>query len=127
MLIIKRIREYKSSSPNSIIKIVLQVKRGSAKKDYSHQLLKVRIAKLKQANQAASKRKKRKKKRIQEGGSLSQAEAEELLREKDAKADAKGEGAQVGSSSRGKRRCKTCGKIGHNRRTCLKDTAEIED
>ena len=64
MLIIKRIREYKSSSPNLIIKIVLQVKRGSVKKDYSHQLLKARIAKLKQANQAASKRKKRKKKRI---------------------------------------------------------------
>jgi hypothetical protein len=36
MLIIKRIREYKSSSPNLIIKIVLQVKRGSIKKDYSH-------------------------------------------------------------------------------------------
>jgi hypothetical protein len=56
-----------------------------------------------------------------------QVEVEELLREKDAKADAKGEGAQVGSSSRGKRRCKTYSKTGHNRRTCLKDTAEIED
>ena len=56
-----------------------------------------------------------------------QAEAEELLRDKDAEADAKGEGAQVGSSSRGKRCCKTCGKTGHNKRTCLKDTAEIED
>jgi hypothetical protein len=50
MLIIKRIREYKSSSPNSIIEMVLQVKRGSVKKDYSHQLLEARIAKLKQAN-----------------------------------------------------------------------------
>ena len=56
-----------------------------------------------------------------------QAEAEELLRDKDAKADAKGEGAQVGSSSRGKRYYKTCGKTEHNKRTCLKDTAEIED
>jgi hypothetical protein len=49
-LIIKRIREHKSSSPNSIIKMVLQVKRGSAKKDHSHQLLEARIAKLEQAN-----------------------------------------------------------------------------
>ena len=50
MLIIKRIREHKSSSPDSIIKMVLQVKRGLAKKDYLHTLLKARIAKLKQAN-----------------------------------------------------------------------------
>ena len=64
MLIVKRIREYKSSSPNLIIKIVLQVKRGSAKREYLHMLLKARIAKLKQANQAASERKKRKKKQI---------------------------------------------------------------
>lgn len=126
-LIVKRIREHKSSSPNSIIEMVLQVKRGSAKMDYSHTLLEARIAKLEQANQAASERKKRKKKRIQEGRSLSQAEAEELLRKKDAEADAKGEGAQVGSSSRGKRCCKTCGKTGHNKRICLEGTVEIGD
>jgi hypothetical protein len=107
--------------------MVLQVKRGSAKKDHLHTQLKARIAKLKQANQAASKRKKRKKKRIQEGRTLLQVEAEEILKKKDAKAEAKGEGAQVGSSSRGKRRCMTCGKTGHNKRTCQKVAAEIED
>ena len=126
-LIIKRIREHKSSSPDSIIEMVLQVKRGSVKKDHSHTLLEARIAKLEQANQAASERKKRKKKRIQEGGTLSQVEAEEILKKKDAEAEAEGEGAQVGSSSRGKRRCRTCGKTGHNKRTCQKDAAEIED
>ena len=47
MLIIKRIREHKSSSPNLNIKIVLQVKRGLVKKDYLYTLLKARIAKLK--------------------------------------------------------------------------------
>jgi hypothetical protein len=64
MLIVKRIREHKSFSPNLIIKIVLQVKRGSAKREYLHTLLKARVAKLKQANKAASERKKRKKKQI---------------------------------------------------------------
>ena len=118
MLIIKRIREHKSSSPDLIIEIVLQVKRGSAKKDHLHTLLKARIAKLKQANQAVSKHKKRKKKQIQEGRTLLQAEAEEILKEKDAKAKARGEGAQVGSSYRGKRCCKTCSITGHNKRTC---------
>ena len=126
-LIVKRIREHKSSSPDSIIKMVLQVKRGSAKRDHLHTLLEARVAKLEQANQAASERKKRKKKQIQEGGTLSQAEAEEIQREEDAEAKAKGEGAQVGSSSKVKRRCKTCGKTGHNKRTCQKDIAEIED
>ena len=90
-------------------------------------LLKVRVAKLKQANKAASKHKKRKKKQIQEGRTLLQVEAEELLRKKDTKAKAKGKGAQVGSSSKAKRCCKTCGKTGHNKRTCLKDIVEIED
>ena len=107
--------------------MVLQVKRGSAKRDYLHTLLEARIAKLKEANQAASERKKRKKKRIQEGGTLSQAEAEKIQREEDAEAKAKGEGIQVGSSRKVIRRCKTCGKTGHNKRTCQKDVAEIED
>ena len=90
-------------------------------------LLKVRVAKLKQANKAASKHKKRKKKQNQEGRTLLQVEAEELLRKKDTKAEAKGEGAQVGSSSKVKRCCKTCGNTGHNKRTCQKNIAEIGD
>ena len=93
MLIVKRIRGHKSSSPDLIIEIVLQVKRGSAKREHLHTLLKARVAKLKQANKAASKRKKRKKKQIQEGRTLLQVGVEELLRKKDAKAKAKGEGA----------------------------------
>ena len=117
MLIIKRIREYKSSSPNLIIKIVLQVKKGSAKREHLYTLLKARVAKLKQVNKAASERKKRKKKQIQEGRTLLQVEAEELPRKKDAKAKAKGEGTQTGSSSKAKRCCKTCGNVGHNKRT----------
>jgi hypothetical protein len=64
MLIIKRIRDYKSSLPNSIIKIILQVKKGLTLKDYLHTLLKARVARLKAANNAASKYKKRKKKQI---------------------------------------------------------------
>jgi hypothetical protein len=106
--------------------MVLRVKRRSAKRDHSHTLLEARIAKLEQANKAASERKKCKKKRIQDGGTLSQVEAEEILMEKDAEAETKREDAQVGSSSKVKHRCKTCGKTGHNKRTCQKDVAEIE-
>ena len=90
-------------------------------------MLKARIAKLKQANHAASERKRRKKKRIQKGGTLSQAEAEEILRQRDAEAEAEEESARAGSRSRGIRRCKACGKAGHNKRTCKQDAAEVED
>jgi hypothetical protein len=65
---------------------VLQVKKGLTLKVHSHTLLKARIASLKEANQAASKRRKRKKKRIQKGGTLSQAEAEDIVRQRDVEA-----------------------------------------
>ena len=78
-LILKRIRDHKSSSPESILEMVLQVQKGSTLKVHSHTLLEARIAKLEEANQAASERKKRKKKRIQKGGTLSQAEAEVIV------------------------------------------------
>jgi hypothetical protein len=45
-LILKRIRDHKSSSPNSIIEMVLQVKKGSTIKVHSHTLLEARVATL---------------------------------------------------------------------------------
>jgi hypothetical protein len=44
--------------------MILQVKKGLTLKDYSHMLLEARVAILKAANNAASKRKKCKKKQI---------------------------------------------------------------
>jgi hypothetical protein len=61
---LKRIRDYKSSSPELIIEMVLQAKKGLVIKLYTNALLKARVAALEQANNAASKRKKRKKRRI---------------------------------------------------------------
>jgi hypothetical protein len=126
-LIIKKIRDYKSSSPDSIIEMILQVKKGSTLKDHSHTLLEARVAKLEAANNAASERKKRKKKRIQAGGTLSQAEAEEIVRQRDAEAEAEAERVEAGGSNKGVRRCKMCGEAGHNKRTCKKDAVEVED
>jgi hypothetical protein len=126
-LIIKRIRDYKSSSPDSIIEMILQVKKGLTLKDHSHTLLEARVAKLEADNNAASERKKRKKKRIQAGGTLSQAEAEEIVRQRDAEAEAKAERVEAGGSNKGVRCCKMCGKAGHNKRTCKNNAAEVED
>ena len=46
-------------------------------------LLAARVANLKAANRAASERRKRKKKRIQDGGTLSQVEAEAIVEQRD--------------------------------------------
>jgi hypothetical protein len=113
--------------PNSIIVIILQVKKGLTLKDYLHMLLKARVAKLKAANNTASKCKKHKKKQIQEGRTLLQAEAEEIVRQRDTKAKAEAERVQAGSSSKGVHCCKTCSKAGHNKRTCKKDIVEADN
>ena len=109
---------------------MLQVKKRSTLKAYLRTLLKARIASLK-ANQAASKHRKRKKKQIQKRGTLSQAEAENIVRQRDIKAQLEAERRQervrTGSSAGGIRRCKNCSEAGHNKRTCKKDAAEVEN
>jgi acyl-CoA reductase-like NAD-dependent aldehyde dehydrogenase len=107
--------------------MILQVKKGSTLKDYLHTLLKARVATLKAANNAASKRKKHKKKQIQEGRTLLQAEAEEIIQQRDAKAEAEAERVGVSSSSKSIYYCKTCSKAGHNKCTYKKDAVEVED
>jgi hypothetical protein len=107
--------------------MILQVKKGSTLKDYLHTLLKARVAKLKVANNAASERKKHKKKQIQAGGTLLQAEAEEIVRQRDAEAEAEVERVEVRGSNKGVCCCKTCSKAGHNKCTYKKDAVEVED
>ena len=130
-LIVKRTRDHESSSPDSIIEMVLQVKKGSTLMVHSHTLLEARITNLEEANQAASERKKRKKKRIQKGGTLSQAETEDIVRQRvvetQLETERRQERVRTSASRGGTRRCKRCGEAGHNKRTCKKDTAEVED
>jgi hypothetical protein len=61
---LKRIRAYKSLSPELIIEMVLQAKKGSVIKLHTNTLLEARVAALEQANNAASERKKCKKRQI---------------------------------------------------------------
>jgi hypothetical protein len=78
-LIIKRIRDHKSSSPDSIIKMMEQFKKGAQMMAHSEALIAIQIAELQAANDAASGRRKRKQRRIQKGGTLTQADAEVLI------------------------------------------------
>jgi hypothetical protein len=56
-----------------------------------------------------------------------QAEAEEIVRQRDTKAKAEAERVQVGSSSKSVRCCNTYSKAGHNKRMCKKDTVEADN
>jgi hypothetical protein len=104
--------------------MILQVKKGLTLKDYSHTLLEARVAKLKADNNTASKRKKRKKKQIQAGGTLLQAKAEEIVRQRDTKAKAEVERVEAGSSNKGVYHCNIYSKAGHNKCICKKDAVE---
>ena len=85
-------------------------------------LLAARVANLKAANRAASKRRKRKKKQIQDRETLSQVEAKAIVKQRDVnsqfKKEARNRKLRAGGSRGGIQRCKTCGKTRHNKRTC---------
>lgn len=89
-------------------------------------MLEGRIARLKRANKAASERKHRKRKRIQAGGDLSKAEADELVAENDVAVQLEGEmregRSRTGAGKGHKRHCKRCKEAGHNSRTCKNNT-----
>lgn len=128
-LILNRIQTHASSSPASIIEMVQQFKKGAEMMVHSQVLLAARVADLEAANNAASERKKRKKKRIQKGGTLSQAEAEVLIAQKDAEVQVeekrRKERRVAGGSRLWIQRCKSCAKPGHNKRTCTKDAVVL--
>jgi hypothetical protein len=56
-----------------------------------------------------------------------QAEAEEIVKQRDTKAEAEAERVQAGSSSKGVCCCNMCSKAGHNKHTCKKDTVEVDN
>ena len=96
-------------------------------------LLKAEIQNLRQANEVLSKRRRARKTRLQQGGSLSQQQAQELQDERDIVEQVEQEiRASSGRKPREEtraRRCGKCSKTGHNARTCqiIVDTSEEED
>lgn len=94
-------------------------------------LLRSRVASLEEANQTLSKRRQIKKVHLQEGGSLTKQDAQDLLDQKEAEQQLQQETCQNRSRQRraagGKRRCSKCGKPGHNARTCQQASEEAEE
>lgn len=91
-------------------------------------LLRDQVSSLQKANEAATKRKQRKRKRIQKRGTLTKAEGEEIIAQKDVNEQLEGEmrrgKARSGVSRQQTARCRRYREPGHNSRTCQKDTVE---
>ena len=89
-------------------------------------LMRDRIASLKKANKAATKRKQRKKKRIQKQGTLIRVEGEDIIAQKEADEQIEREqrqsGAQLGVSRQALARCIRCREPSYNSRIYKKDT-----
>jgi hypothetical protein len=83
-------------------------------------LLKAEVKALQEANQAKKHRARKRKVRIQNGGSLTIQEGEELVREAGIGQE-EGGGVEEAQGQKGqRRRCRLCNQVRHNARTCEK-------
>ena len=96
-------------------------------------LLKAEIQNLRQANEVLSKRRKARKTRIQQGGSLSQQEAQELQDERDVvqqvEQEIRASGGRKPREETRVYRCSKCGGTKHNAQMCqiVPETSSEED
>ena len=92
-------------------------------------LMRDRIASLKRANEAASKRRQRKKKQIQKRRTLTKGEGEDIIAQKEADLQIEREqrqgGERSGLSRQALARCRRCRETGHNSRTCKNNPLDI--
>ena len=128
-----RIARHQNSSPTSIYEAVDQITRGASKFMYQLALLKAENQNFREANETLSKHQRAKNTRLQDGGSLSQRDAEDIQDEKDVALQVEQEN-KVSSGRKPReelraRRCGKCNKTGHNARTCqiIIEESEEED
>jgi hypothetical protein len=85
-------------------------------------LLSAEVYTLRAANEALSKRRRARKTRVRQGGALTVEDAQDILAQKEveeqARRDKRSEGGLQKEGQPSRRRCGTCGKAGHNTRTC---------
>ncbi len=118
----RKITAHQGSSPTHIFDMVdLQSKSISL---LSHQvvLLKAELQDIRVENERLSKRRRVKRTRLQNGGSLSIQEAEDLIAAKEVdqqlQSDTRQSRVRAKEGEPRARRCGNCGKTGHNARTC---------
>lgn len=117
-----RIARHQDSSPTSILGAVDHLAKGTRSIMHKLTLVQSEVQLIRGELETLSKRRRAKKKRLRQGGSMSIAEAEDIQAQNEVDVQMK----QETQLSRGRkqgielapRRCGTCGKAGHNSRTC---------
>src|SRR6478752_6051349 len=118
----RRIRRHHSSSPESILEALRSLEKGTKAVMHKVALLAAENRDLRQANEILSRRRRAKRTRLQNRGSMTIQEGQDLIDQMDVDTQVVAESSRrggKGSSVRPRvRRCRTCSKTGHNARTC---------
>lgn len=121
-LVKDRIALHQGSSPTPIFATVAALAKGTEILAHQNTLLAAEVHTLRKANEALSKRRRAKKNRIRQGGALTIEDAHDILAQEEVDAqiqyDRRSRGVGKNEGQPTARRCGTCGKTGHNARTC---------
>jgi hypothetical protein len=123
----------KEAPPTPIFQTVASLAKGTEILAHELTLLSTQVRIFRAANEALSKCRRAKKTRIRQGGALTIEDAQDVLSqmeaEEQARRDKRSEGAFQKEGQPSRRRCGTCGKSGHNARTCQEaiDTSSLPD
>ena len=124
-LVKDRIARHQGSSPTPIFQTVAALAKGTERLAHEVTLMSAELRTLRAANEALSKRRRAKKARVRQGGALTVEDAQDILAQNDVdeqvRRDLRAEGARRKEGQSFGRRCGTCGKAGHNARTCQGD------
>ncbi|RKK08368.1 hypothetical protein BFJ68_g17297 [Fusarium oxysporum] len=118
----RRIRRHQSSSLASVIEALKSFSKGTKAIMHEMALLRSEMQILRQSNETLNKRRRAKRIRLQSRGKMTVDEGREAIDQMDINTQLQAESSR--SSGRGgsarpmERRCRTCGKAGHNTMTC---------
>jgi len=121
-LVRDRIARHQGSSPTPLFQTVASLAKGTERLAHELTLVNAELRTLRAANEALSKRRRAKKNRIRQGGALTVEDAHNIMAQDEVneqiRRDRRSGGVNREEGISTARRCGTCGKTGHNARTC---------
>jgi hypothetical protein len=118
----RRIRRHHSSSLESILEALQSLTKSVMRQMHKTALLEAEVKELREANATHSRKKRAKRTRLQDSGKMTIETGQSQIDQIDVDTQVVAESSRSGGRGRsvgpGVRHCRTCGKAGHNARTC---------